>query len=62
MSTTSAGQTLAQVANNFIRDIRVLAAGQKIYFVGTPAEYARHFEHDVQRWGAIVRASGAQAE
>ena len=28
----------------------------------TPAEYAKHFEHDVQRWGAIVRASGAQAE
>jgi len=29
---------------------------------GTPAEYARHFERDVVRWGAIVRASGAQAD
>ena len=29
---------------------------------GSPAEYAKHFERDVLRWGAIVRASGAQAE
>jgi tripartite-type tricarboxylate transporter receptor subunit TctC len=25
----------------------------------TPAEYATHFEREVKRWGAIVRASGA---
>jgi tripartite-type tricarboxylate transporter receptor subunit TctC len=28
----------------------------------TPAEYARHFERDVKRWGAIVRTAGVQAQ
>lgn len=28
----------------------------------TPAEYAKHFDSEVKRWGAIVRAAGVQAQ